>query len=192
MSQLGQNAKYSLRAYVFCFGPNNGHRSIGPAYPFGANFRIRIFTQNRFEVLTWITSVALAACAASNQNGATRMINLERSRGRGAAPTAIIVSACGEINLAAAYLKSAGPRQLWDWGSRTRPLPQPPTRSLEVRLGIEMLGSEGAIPAVTNGRGSGLRRAPAACELDHVGIVRATTKTRKRRRHIRSLPQNLG
>jgi hypothetical protein len=32
---LGQKTKYSLRANVFRFGPNNGHRSIGSACPFG-------------------------------------------------------------------------------------------------------------------------------------------------------------
>ena len=32
----GQKAKCSLRADVFRFGPNNGHRSIGSACPFGA------------------------------------------------------------------------------------------------------------------------------------------------------------
>src|ERR1700686_4631843 len=39
MSVLGQNAKYSLRADVFCFASNNGHRSTGSACPFGANRR---------------------------------------------------------------------------------------------------------------------------------------------------------
>jgi hypothetical protein len=34
---MGQKAKCSLRADVFCFGPNNGHRSIGSACPFGAD-----------------------------------------------------------------------------------------------------------------------------------------------------------
>jgi hypothetical protein len=38
-SALGQKAKCSLRADVFRFGPNNGHRSIGSACPFGANRR---------------------------------------------------------------------------------------------------------------------------------------------------------
>jgi hypothetical protein len=36
MSQTGQKAKYPRRADVFRFGPNNGHRSIGSACPFGA------------------------------------------------------------------------------------------------------------------------------------------------------------
>jgi hypothetical protein len=36
MSGQGQKAKYSRRAHVFRFGPNNGHRSIGSACPFGA------------------------------------------------------------------------------------------------------------------------------------------------------------
>ena len=35
-SVKGQKAKYSLRANDVCFGPNNGHRSIGSACPFGA------------------------------------------------------------------------------------------------------------------------------------------------------------
>jgi hypothetical protein len=45
-----------------------------------------------------------------------------------------------------AYLISAGPRQACVWGSRTRPLPQPPMRSPGDIVGV---GSEGAIPAVT-------------------------------------------
>jgi hypothetical protein len=32
---------------------------------------------------------------------------------------------------ACVYLMSAGPRQVWVWGSRTRPLPQPPTSLTE-------------------------------------------------------------
>jgi hypothetical protein len=36
MSGLDQNAKYSLRANVFCFATNNRHRSIASAGPFGA------------------------------------------------------------------------------------------------------------------------------------------------------------
>ena len=36
IDQTGQKAKYSLEADVFRFGPNNGHRSIGSACPFGA------------------------------------------------------------------------------------------------------------------------------------------------------------
>jgi hypothetical protein len=36
MSALGQKAKYSLRADVFRFGSDNGHRSIASACPFGA------------------------------------------------------------------------------------------------------------------------------------------------------------
>ena len=35
MSPSGQTAKYSLRADVFCFASNNGHRSTGSACPFG-------------------------------------------------------------------------------------------------------------------------------------------------------------
>jgi hypothetical protein len=35
----GQKAKYSLRADVFRFGPNNGHRSTGSVCPFRANNR---------------------------------------------------------------------------------------------------------------------------------------------------------
>jgi hypothetical protein len=37
MSQSGQNAKYSLRADIFCFAPTNRHRSMGSAGPFGAD-----------------------------------------------------------------------------------------------------------------------------------------------------------
>jgi hypothetical protein len=33
MSQLGQKAKYSLRAYVFRSAPNNGHRAITATRP---------------------------------------------------------------------------------------------------------------------------------------------------------------
>jgi len=38
---MGQNAKYSLRADVFCFVSNNGHRSTRSACPFGARLRHR-------------------------------------------------------------------------------------------------------------------------------------------------------
>src|ERR1700721_2689791 len=41
MSALGQNAKYSLRAEVFCFASNNRHPSLGSAGPFGARLRSR-------------------------------------------------------------------------------------------------------------------------------------------------------
>jgi hypothetical protein len=34
---MGQKAKYSLRADVFRFASNNGHRSTGSACPFGAS-----------------------------------------------------------------------------------------------------------------------------------------------------------
>ena len=54
------------------------------------------------------------------------------------------------------YLTSAGPRQAWVCGLRTRPLPQPPTRSLADTWGIEILGTEGAIPAVTTVGKAGL------------------------------------
>jgi hypothetical protein len=37
---MGQTAKYSLRADVFRFGPNNGHHSIGSACPLGAKRRL--------------------------------------------------------------------------------------------------------------------------------------------------------
>jgi hypothetical protein len=43
MSGWGQKAKYSLRADVFRFGPNNGHRSIGSACPFGADIVAQVF-----------------------------------------------------------------------------------------------------------------------------------------------------
>jgi hypothetical protein len=43
MSELGQKAKYSLRADVFRFGPNNGHRSTGSACPFGADIVAKVF-----------------------------------------------------------------------------------------------------------------------------------------------------
>jgi hypothetical protein len=39
MSQLGQNAKYSLRADVFRSTPKTGHRSMQSACPFRANRR---------------------------------------------------------------------------------------------------------------------------------------------------------
>ena len=58
------------------------------------------------------------------------------------------------ILIVPAYLMSARPRQLSIWGSRMRPLPQPPTRSPAVKWGIETPGRVGAIPAVTI-RGSG-------------------------------------
>src|SRR5260370_36651713 len=56
----------------------------------------------------------------------------------------------------APYLISAGPRQECVWGSRTRPLPQPPTRSPADTLGAVTVGSEGATPAVTTGANAGL------------------------------------
>jgi hypothetical protein len=37
MSEMGQNAKYSLRADVFCCASNNGHRSIPPPCRKSAN-----------------------------------------------------------------------------------------------------------------------------------------------------------
>jgi hypothetical protein len=43
MSGLGQKAKYSLRADVFRFGPNNGHHSTGSACPFGADIVAKVF-----------------------------------------------------------------------------------------------------------------------------------------------------
>jgi len=42
----------------------------------------------------------------------------------------------------------------------------------------------GATPAVTNGRGSGLRKDPTASQLDHVAAVRAATNIVKRIRYI--------
>ena len=39
ISEMGQNAKYSLRADVFCFASNNRHCSIGSAGPFGGHER---------------------------------------------------------------------------------------------------------------------------------------------------------
>jgi hypothetical protein len=41
LTALGQNAKHSLRAKVFCFASNNRHRSVGSAGPFGARRRHR-------------------------------------------------------------------------------------------------------------------------------------------------------
>jgi hypothetical protein len=55
-----------------------------------------------------------------------------------------------------AYLISAGPRQPRDCGSRTRPLPQPPTRSRADTSGKVMVGSDGAMPAVTTAGNAGL------------------------------------
>ena len=46
------------------------------------------------------------------------------------------------------YLMSAGPRQPCVWGSRIRPLPQPPTRSRAVTPSIDGIGMDG-IPAFT-------------------------------------------
>jgi hypothetical protein len=40
---LGQKAKCSLRADVFRCSPNNGHRSIGSACPFGADIVAKVF-----------------------------------------------------------------------------------------------------------------------------------------------------
>src|SRR5258706_15722388 len=39
MSELGQNRKRPMRAYVFRFAPNNGHRQDTSACPFRANIR---------------------------------------------------------------------------------------------------------------------------------------------------------
>src|ERR1019366_9459189 len=36
MSQMGQKAKYSLRADVFRFGPDSGHVATAAAFPFRA------------------------------------------------------------------------------------------------------------------------------------------------------------
>jgi hypothetical protein len=57
---------------------------------------------------------------------------------------------------ACVYLMSAGPRQVWVWGSRTRPLPQPPTRSLAEKSGTEIVGVRTATPAVTTFGKAGL------------------------------------
>jgi hypothetical protein len=77
--------------------------------------------------------------------------------------------------LDAAYLRSAGPRQPYVWVSRMRPLPQPPTKSLADTSGNVMVGSGGAIPAVTNGRGSGLRKAPTAWHSVQAGTVKPSS-----------------
>jgi hypothetical protein len=37
MSELGQKAKFSLRANVFRFAPESGHRALQSAYLFRAN-----------------------------------------------------------------------------------------------------------------------------------------------------------
>jgi hypothetical protein len=49
-SVQGQKAKYSLRSDVFRFGPNNGHRSIGSACPFGAKSRRAPHTSQRIHL----------------------------------------------------------------------------------------------------------------------------------------------
>jgi hypothetical protein len=38
MSELGQNRKSSMRAHVFRFAPESGHRAMQSACPFGADF----------------------------------------------------------------------------------------------------------------------------------------------------------
>jgi len=48
MSQMGQKAKYSQRAYVFRSAPNNGHRATTAACPFGANNGSRQFSITSF------------------------------------------------------------------------------------------------------------------------------------------------
>jgi hypothetical protein len=47
------------------------------------------------------------------------------------------------------HLISAGPRQVWVWGSRTRPLPQPPTKSPDDVLGVDTLDVGDTVPVVT-------------------------------------------
>jgi hypothetical protein len=51
------------------------------------------------------------------------------------------------------YLMSAGPRQPCVWGSRTRPLPQPPTRSRAVTSGMDGIGTDGIPAFITCGSG---------------------------------------
>jgi hypothetical protein len=50
MSQLGQKAKYSLRADVFRSALNNGHRSIRPACPFGADSVAKVFLSHQLRI----------------------------------------------------------------------------------------------------------------------------------------------
>jgi hypothetical protein len=51
------------------------------------------------------------------------------------------------------YLMSAGPRQPCVLGSRTRPLPQPPTRSRAVTSGMDGIGTDGIPAFITCGSG---------------------------------------
>jgi hypothetical protein len=51
MSQMGQNAKYSLRADVVRSAPNNGHRSIASSCPFGADIVAKGFLGWRTKIL---------------------------------------------------------------------------------------------------------------------------------------------
>jgi hypothetical protein len=81
------------------------------------------------------------------------------------------------LTLPTSYLMSAGPRQPCVWGSRTRPLPQPPTRSFAVTFGTEGSGIDG-IPAFIT-CGSGLRNDPAAWQGDQTVAENAVTKTRR-------------
>jgi len=75
------------------------------------------------------------------------------------------------------YLMLAGPRQPCVSRSRTRPLPQPPRRSLAVRLGIDGSGRDG-IPAFTTWI-SGFWNDPAARQGYQAAAKNAVTRIRR-------------
>jgi hypothetical protein len=51
MSQLGQKAKYSLRADVFRFAPDSGHVATAAAFPFRADFVAKVFLRHGTQIL---------------------------------------------------------------------------------------------------------------------------------------------
>jgi hypothetical protein len=81
------------------------------------------------------------------------------------------------------YLTSAGPRQVWVWGSRTRPLPQP--SSVVDPVDPDTLGVGDATPVVCALWKAGLVwNDPAALLSDQVIAVAATSNSKKLMRHI--------
>jgi hypothetical protein len=83
MSVVGQNAKYSLRADVFCFASNNGHRSTPPACLKSATSRLmhrsnqHLYSIKRLDRRDWPP----ARCRASSGRASSpRRLELLRQR----------------------------------------------------------------------------------------------------------------
>src|ERR1700739_809596 len=68
-------------------------------------------------------------------------------------PACLIEETRDQLQNPNAYLISAGPRQLCVWGSRVRPRPQPPTRSLAEMSGNRGLGAMPAVEISSFGNG---------------------------------------